>query len=65
MTSYIHAASPVIQQGASVKESISIHEWDLPIETREWIWTSITRCVGFQKVRFHDNEEFDEQMPRI
>ena len=23
------------------------------------------RCVGFQKVRFHDNEEFDKQMPRI
>ena len=49
-------------QGASVKESISIHEWELPIASREWIWTSITRCVDFKKVGFYKNEEFDKQM---
>ena len=48
-------------QGASVKESVSIHEWELPIASREWIWTSITRCVDFEKVRFYKNEEFDKQ----
>ena len=43
---YSYCATCHASQGASVKGSITIlHEYDLPITSREWIWTSIIRCV--------------------
>ena len=44
--------------------SITIHEYNLPIASREWIWTSLTRCVDFRQVRFYSNPSFDEQMDK-
>ena len=49
-TLYAHTAPPVSQV--------------LPIASREWIWTRITRCVDFKKVRLYKNEEFDKQMTK-
>ena len=48
--------------GASVKESMLIHEWNLPSVNREWLWTSISRCVEFRKVRFFKNDDFAKQL---
>ena len=61
---YSYCATCHSSQGASVKGSITIHEYNLPIASREWIWTSITRCVDFRKVRFYSNPSFDKQMDR-
>ena len=59
---YSYCATCHSSQGASVKGSITIHEYNLPIASREWVWTSITRCVDFRKVRFYNNTSFDKQM---
>ena len=61
---YSYCATCHSSQGASVKGSITIHEYNLPIASREWVWTSITRCVDFRKVRFYSNPSFDKQMDR-
>ena len=51
-------------QGASVKGSITIHECNLPIANREWVWTSVSRCVDFRQARFYSNPSFDKQMDK-
>ena len=61
---YSYCATCHSSQGASVKGSITIHEYNLPIASREWVWTSITRCVDFRKVRFYSNPSFDKQMDK-
>ena len=61
---YPYCATCHSSQGSSVKESITIHEWDLPITSREWIWTALTRCVDFRKVKFYCNPDFDKQMDK-
>ena len=61
---YAYCATCHSSQGASVKGSITIHEYNLPIASREWVWTSITRCVDFRKVRFYSNPSFDKQMDK-
>ena len=61
---YSYCATCHSSQGASVKGSITIHEYNLPIASREWVWTSITRCVDFRKVRFYNNASFDKQMDK-
>ena len=39
-------------QGATIKKTITIHEWELShLVSREWIWTAITRADGFRKVK--------------
>ena len=30
--------------------------------SREWIWTALTRCADFRKVRFCLNKGFDKEM---
>ena len=50
---YSYCATCHSSQGARVKGSITIHECNLPIASREWVWKSITRCVDFRKVRFY------------
>ena len=59
---YSYNATCHSSQGASVKGSITIHEYNLPIASREWVWTSVTRCVDFRKVKFYSNPSFDKQM---
>ena len=61
---YSYCATCHSSQGASVKGSITIHEYNLPIASKEWVWTSITRCVDFRKVRFYNNPNFDKQMDK-
>ena len=61
---YPYCATCHSSQGSSVKESITIHEWDLPITSREWIWTALTRCVDFRKVKFYCNPDFDKHMDK-
>ena len=61
---YSYCATCHSSQGASVKGSITIHEYNLPIASREWVWTSIIRCVDFRKVRFYNNPSFDKQMDK-
>ena len=61
---YAYCATCHSSQGSSVKESITIHEWDLPRTSREWIWTALTRCVDFRKVKFYCNPDFDKQMDK-
>eukprot|EP00438_Fugacium_kawagutii_P036749 Skav205305 [mRNA] locus=scaffold3444:24630:27985:- [translate_table: standard] len=59
---YSHCATCHSCQGASVKESITIHEWDTFGASREWVWTALTRCVDFRKVKFCLNKDFDKEM---
>ena len=61
---YPYCATCHSSQGSSVRESITIHEWDIPITSREWIWTALTRCVDFRKVKFYCNPDFDKQMDK-
>ena len=59
---YSYCATCHSLQGASVKENIVIHEWDLKYVSREWLYTAITRCTDFKKVNFYQNKNFDEEM---
>ena len=61
---YSYCATCHSSQGASVKESLSIHEWNLSFVSREFLWTAITRCVDFRKVRFFKNDDFDKQLDK-
>ena len=61
---YSYCATTHSSQGASVKESMTIHEWNLPFVSREFLWTAITRCVDFRKVKFYCNPDFDKQMDK-
>ena len=61
---YSYCATCHSSQGASVKGSITIHEYNLPIASREWLWCAITRCVDFRQVRFFSNPTFDKQMDK-
>ena len=61
---YSYCATCHSSQGASVKGSITIHEYNLPTASRGWVWTSITRCVDFRKVRFYSTPSFDKQMDK-
>ena len=61
---YSYCATCHSSQGASVKGSITIHEYGLPIASREWVWTSITRCVDFRKVKFYKNGDYEMQMTK-
>ena len=59
---YSYCATCPSLQGASVKEKIIIYEWDLKYVSREWLYTAITRCTDFKKVKFYQNKRFDEEM---
>ena len=50
-------------QGASIKNHITIHEWNKThLVSREWIWTALTRCVDFNNVYFFRNDDADDRM---
>ena len=61
---YSYCATCHSSQGASVKGSITIHEYDLPIASREWLWCAITRCVDFGQVKFYKNNDYEKQMSK-
>ena len=54
---YSHCATAHSSQGSSIKESLTIHEWDLNYVSREWAYTAITRCTDFRKVKFYQNKK--------
>lgn len=59
---YSHCVTCHSSQGASIKETLTIHEWDLNYVSREWLYTALTRCTDFRKVKFDQNTNFDEEM---
>ena len=59
---YSHCTTCHSCQGSSVKESITIHEWDTFGASREWVWTALARCVDFRKVEFYQNQDFGQEM---
>ena len=60
---YSYCAICHSSQGSSINKTMTIHEWDKPwFVSREWIWTALTRCVDFRKVKFYLNKNFDKQM---
>ena len=59
---YSHCATAHSSQGSSIKESLTIHQWDLSCVSREWAYTAITRCTDFRKVKFYQNKIYDEEM---
>ena len=61
---YSYCATTHSSQGASVRESMTIHEWNLSFVSREFLWTAITRCVDFRKVRFFKNDDLDKPMDK-
>ena len=61
---YSYCATCHSSQGASVKGNITIHEHDLPIASREWLWCAITRCVDFNQVKFYKNGDYEKQMTK-
>ena len=44
-------------QGASIKNNITIHEWQHPRFSREFLWTALTRATDFKHVSFFQNRE--------
>ena len=61
---YSYCATCHSSQGASVKGSITIHEYNLPMASREWLYCAITRCVDFKQVKFYYNPTVDKQMDK-
>ena len=61
---YSYCATCHSSRGASVKGSITIYEYDLPIASREWLWCAITRCVDFKQVKFYKNNDYEKQMSK-
>ena len=60
---YPYCATCHSSQGSSINTTMTIHEWGKPyLVSREWIWTALTRCVDFRKVRFFLNKDFDKEM---
>ena len=60
---YSYCATCHSSQGASINKTMTIHEWDKPwLVSREWIWTSLTRCVDFRNVKFFLNKDFDKEV---
>ena len=58
---YGYCATAHSCQGASIKNNITIHEWQRSrLVSREWLWTSITRCVDFKNVSFYENSEAEQ-----
>ena len=58
---YGYCATAHSCQGASIKNNITIHEWQRSrLVSREWLWTSITRCVDFKNVSFYENTEAEQ-----
>ena len=51
-------------QGATIKDAITIHEWQSPLVSREWLWTAITRCDDFNKVLFFECDAFEKEMDK-
>lgn len=48
-------------QGASIKNNITIDEWQRSrLVSREWLWTSITRATDFENVSFYENTEAEQ-----
>ena len=59
---YSYCATWHSSQGSSINKTMTIHEWDKPyLVSREWIWTALTRCVDFRRVRFYLNKGFDKE----
>ena len=62
---YGYCATAHSCQGASINNSIIIHEWDRSyLVSREWIWTAYTRARDFNKVAFFKNEKAEEKMEK-
>lgn len=60
---YSYCATCHSSQGASINKTMTIHEWDKPwLVSREWVWTSLTRCVDFRHVKFFLNKDFDKEV---
>ena len=59
---YSYCTTTHSSQGSSIKENMTIHEWDLPYVSREWLYTALTRCVDFKNVKFYRNKDFDKEM---
>ena len=50
-------------QGASIKNHITIHEWNKThLVSREWVWCALTRATDFNKVYFFKNDDADDRM---
>ena len=50
-------------QGASIKNNITIHEWNKSyLVSREWLWTSLTRATDYNNVYFFNNDSIDDKM---
>ena len=63
---YAYCATAHSSQGASVRETITIHEWDKScLVSREWWWCAITRCVDFRKVKFFKSDKFENEINEI
>ena len=45
------------KQGATIKENITIYDWNFFYATQEWLWTSITRATYLDNVYFYDYDE--------
>ena len=61
---YSYCATCHSSQGASVKGSITIHEYNLPIASREWLYCAVTRCVDFKQVKFFQSSSMEKQMDK-
>ena len=60
---YAYCATCHSSQGASVDKSITIHEWQKQhLITREWFYTSVTRCTDINKVMFYKSKERDDEL---
>jgi hypothetical protein len=52
-------------QGSSIKDEITIFEWYLPMTSRKWIWTAITRTTDLNKGYIYDGKVESEDVKLI
>ena len=52
------------RQGSTIKQPITIHQWDFKYATRKWLYTAITRTTEFDNVYFMIDKQFTEKQKK-
>ena len=47
-------------QGSTMKDKMTIYDWQYPFVTRKWLYTAVTRAEYLENVLFFDYEEMAE-----
>ena len=53
------------RQGSTIKNPITIHQWNFQHVSRQWLYTSITRATHFDNVDFMIDNKVDAKKNKI